>query len=137
MATRNSLSSEVSALPARPRGRVQALRQSVMNCKPAVQPADMNRLADMVFDKELTVRPWRLTAAQASKDGSFYRKIAADPDSARAIVAVIGPLEDFAKRLRSVADLADIGASRLLVACAHHEKFKDWVDALPAAGEAQ
>jgi hypothetical protein len=106
---------------------LDALYEGVMNCDAVIASGDVDYVADMVFDKERVVRLWRLAAFISSKDGSFYRKIAADAEAAEAMATTIEPLREFAKTLRKVADLADRASARLLVAGAAHEKFIEWM----------
>ena len=111
---------------------LDTLYEGVMNCEPAIPPADMERVADLVRDNARIGRSWRLTALLASKDGAFYRGVADDAELAQAFAATIGPLQDFAKTLRTVADLADTAHARILVAGCNHEHFNDWVTAAHA-----
>lgn len=106
-----------------PEDRIYA---SVMTCEPALPPMDMEDLADLVVDMPHIVRPWRLTALLASKGGEFYREVANDAGKARALASSPDILNEFAKTLRYVADLADCAAARLLVAGCNHEQFNEW-----------
>lgn len=105
-----------------------ALHRQVTHCKPAIAEGDVDRLADLVFSKERVIRSWRLTALLASKDGGFYKDLSENEKTARALALAVGPLADFAKLLREVADLADCVSSRVAVAGCSHEHFIDWMN---------
>ena len=102
------------------------LYESVMVCEPAIDPKDLDMLADWVFSKSLTIRPWRVTALLASKGGEFYQELASNEDKARALATTPAILSEFAEKLRTVADLADCAAARVLVAGCNHESFHEW-----------
>jgi hypothetical protein len=103
------------------------LFEQVMTCESAIPPSELEPLADLIRNQERVGRQWRLTALLASKNGEFFREVANDEEQARVLAATIGPLEDFSKLLRAMADLADCASSRLMVAGCNHEDFNDWV----------
>ena len=104
----------------------------VVTCEPALPPEDVKELADLVMDQERVGQQWRLTAVLASKEGEFFRDLSKDADKAQALAPTIDTLLAFAKLLRSVADLADCAAHRVLVAGCAHEHFNEWVAATDA-----
>lgn len=106
---------------------LDAIYESVMNCEPAIPVNEMERLADLVMNQELVGRSWRLTALLASKDGSFFRGVAEDLQTGKVFASAIGPLQDFEKLLRMMADLAGTAQARLLVSGCAHEQFNAWV----------
>lgn len=105
---------------------LEQLYRSVMTCEPALEPDQLDRVANMVMDQEVTGRPWRLAALIASKDGAFYEELANDPEIARALAHTVMPLQSFAERMRGMADLAECAATRLMVAGCNHKDFNTW-----------
>lgn len=103
------------------------LYQQVMNCEPAIVPSELEPLADLIGNNERVGRQWRLTAVLASKDGTFFRDLAENEDAAKALAPTVDLLNDFAKLMRKMADLAECGASRVLVAGCNHVHFNDWL----------
>lgn len=108
-------------------GEAEALFQQVVTCKPVVPPESMETVADMVRSNEAMGRPWRLAAVIGSKDGSFFQTIADEEDTAKTMVEAMVPLQDFAKRLREMADVADAAAARIMVAACAHQDFPQWL----------
>lgn len=106
----------------------EAQFDAVMNCTPAIDPATMERLAGVVCgsSSQMAVM-WRSTAVLASKDGSFFRSLANDPEAAKTLCAIVDPLVKFAKHLREMADLAEGVADRTLVACCAREEVTQWL----------
>lgn len=107
-------------------GELDALYEKVMACEPALAPDQLDRVADMVMDQEATGRPWRLAALLATKDGAFFKDLANDPEKAQALAPTVSMLQDFAERMRGVAELAECAAARVMVAGCNHEKFNAW-----------
>ncbi len=105
-----------------------ALFAQVLSCDPALHPDEMECTANLVFNQERVGRPWRLAAALASKDGAFFRELAEDEAKAKTFAATIDQLRDFSALLRSVADLADCAAARVMVAGCNHEGFNTWTE---------
>lgn len=105
---------------------LDALYQQVMTCEPALAPDLLDAVADMVRDLEATVRPWRLAALLATKDGTFFNELANDPEKAEAFAPTVSVLRDFAERMRMVAELAECAAARVLVSGCNHEQFNTW-----------
>ena len=111
---------------------LDAIYAGVMNCESAIPVNEMARLADLVMNQERVGRSWRLTALLASKGGEFFRDVAEDAAKAQALAAAVGPLNDFEKLLRMMADLAGCVSARLLVAGCNHEKFNEWAGSADA-----
>ena len=107
---------------------VDELYEQVMTCEPALPTEDLDRAADMVRSNEFIGRPWRLTALLATKDGAFFRELSEREDQAKALAPAIEPLRDFAKTLRTMADLAECVSARVLVAGCNHKDFNKWAD---------
>lgn len=107
-------------------GELDALYEKVMNCEPALAPDELDRVADMAMDQEATGRPWRLAALLATKDGAFFKDLANDPEKARTLAPTVSILQDFAERMRGVAELAECAAARVMVAGCSHENFNAW-----------
>lgn len=105
---------------------LDALYQQVMTCEPALAPDQLDTVADMVKDQEATGRPWRLAALLATKDGTFFNELANDPERAKALAPTVSVLQDFAERMRMVAELAECAAARVMVAGCNHEQFNAW-----------
>ena len=105
---------------------LDALYQQVMTCEPALAPDQLDAVADMVRDLGATVRPWRLAALLATKDGAFFNELANDPEKAKAFAPTASVLRGFAERMRMVAKLAECAAARVLVAGCNHEQFSTW-----------
>lgn len=103
-----------------------ALYQQVMACEPALAPDQLDKVADMVRDQEATGRPWRLAALLATKDGDFFKELANDPEKAKVLAPTVSVLQDFAERMRGVAELAECAAARVMVAGCNHEQFNAW-----------
>ena len=103
-----------------------ALDQQVMACEPALAPDQLDKVADMVRDQEATGRPWRLAALLATKDGDFFKELANDPEKAKVLAPTVSVLQDFAERMRGVAELAECAAARVMVAGCNHEQFNAW-----------
>lgn len=112
----------------------EAIFQQVLTCSPAIEPSKVDQLADRIFSKEFMVRPWRFTALLAGKDGTFWRELSERADLAKTMVPAAAGLEDFAKGLRAVADLAECVAVRSKVAACGHEDFPKWLAADAAEG---
>ena len=107
-------------------GYADKLFEQVMTCAPALPPEQMEGVANLVMNQEVVGRQWRLTAFLASKGGEFYRELADDAAKAEVIVPAADLMRDFAKLLRSVADLADCVAARVMVAGCNHERCNEW-----------
>ena len=84
-----------------------------------IQPIEASHLG-------ATVRPWRLAALLATKDGAFFNELANDPEKAKAFAPTASVLRGFAERMRMVAKLAECAAARVLVAGCNHEQFSTW-----------
>lgn len=100
--------------------------RSVMSCEPALAPDQLDRVAKMATDQEVTGIPWRLAAFIASQGGDFYEGLAKDPEKARSLAHAVMPLQNFAERMRGIASLAECAATRLMVAGCSHEDFNKW-----------
>ena len=105
---------------------LDALYQQVMTCEPALAPDQLDKVADMVKDQEATGRPWRLAAFLATKDGAFFKELANDPEQAKALAPTVSVLQDFAERMRGIAEMAECAAARVMVAGCNHEQFNTW-----------
>lgn len=105
---------------------LDALYDQVMTCAPALAPEMLDTVADMAIDQEATGRPWRLAALLATKDGAFFKELANDPEQARVLAPTVAALQDFAERMRGVADLAECVAARVAVAGCNHDQFNAW-----------
>ncbi|WP_323012528.1 hypothetical protein [Castellaniella sp.] len=104
------------------------LYEQVMTCEPAIPKDQVDDLADMVFNKELFIRQWRLTAVLAGEGGAFYADLAEDEEKARVFAPLTGVLDDFAKRLRGMAEIAESASARIMVAGCNHENFIAWAE---------
>lgn len=108
---------------------LDALYEQVMTCEPAINPVEVEELADAVRSNSLLGMPWRLTAVIAGKDGSFFKALSEDEGQAKAIAPSIDLLNEFAARLRGMAELAECVAARMMAAGCNHEQFIDWMTA--------
>lgn len=106
--------------------QLDQLYEQVMTCESAIPQNELEPLADLVLNNERVGRQWRLTALLASKDGAFFREIAENEETAKALAPSIELLNDFADLMRTMAELAECASSRLLVAGCNHENFNDW-----------
>lgn len=106
---------------------IDQIYEQVLNCEFVIPPEDVDRMADMVFSKEKVIRQWRLTALLASKDGAFYRELSENEDQAKTFAPMVEVLNDFARTLRGMADLAECAAMRITVAGCNHEEFNTWM----------
>lgn len=107
-------------------GNIDALYEQVLNCEPALAPDQLDKVAGMAMDQEATGRPWRLAALLATKDGAFFKELATDPEQAKALAPTVSALQDFAERMRRIAELAECAAARVMVAGCNHESFNAW-----------
>ena len=67
-----------------------------------------------------------LAALLATKDGAFFKELATDPEQAKALAPTVSALQDFAERMRGIAELAECAAARVMVAGCNHESFNAW-----------
>lgn len=104
------------------------LYEQVMTCEPVIPKDQVDALADMVFNKELFIRQWRLTAVLAGEGGAFYADLAEDEKKAKALAPLVGVLGDFAKNLRGMAEIAESVSARIMVAGCNHENFLTWAE---------
>lgn len=92
--------------------------EAVFTCEPAIQPEDMNKVADMVFSKEHVIRAWRMAAFLGAKGGDFYKNMSSE--QAGALAAATGPLQEFSKLAQAMSEMASSMAARVSVACCFH-----------------
>jgi hypothetical protein len=109
-----------------------AVFEQVLNCEPALLPADVDKVGAGVFDKEHVIIPWRMTALLAGEGGAFFKGISEDAKKAQVFAEAVGDLQGFAVFLREMADLADCVATRVMVAACAHEDFPKWCAASEA-----
>ena len=81
------------------------------------------------------IRPWRLAALLASKNGDFFKALSTDADQAEVLAAAVGPMQATAELLRGMAETMDCVASRVMVAGCNHVEFDSWM-LKPVAAEA-
>ena len=108
---------------------LDALYEGVMTCKPVVDPADMEELADRVFSKGHLIRAWRMAALVGSKDGAFFKGLSTESDQAKALAAFVDPMRSTAELLRCMAKIMDCISTRIVVAGCNHEQFNEWMEA--------
>ena len=107
---------------------LDALYQMVMDCEPLIHPSEQDALRNLAVDAGLTVRPWLFMAHGATRDGAFYKELAEDATRMRLLAPLSKCLEQFAERMRMVAELSDKVAMRIQVAGCNHIDFNAWCD---------
>lgn len=105
---------------------LEAIFQMVMDCEPLINPTEQEPLRDLAESADMTVRPWLFTAYVASQHGSFFQDISEDANSARLMAPMSNILEEFAGRMRLVAELAEKSALRIRLAGCSHPDFDAW-----------
>lgn len=107
---------------------LEQIYKGVLSCEAAIRPEDVDTLAALLHSNEKIGRSWRLTAVIASKDGSLFRQVSENQETAKVLASLITPLQDFAATLRMVADLTDCAVARVAVAGCNHEHFNRWIE---------
>lgn len=112
---------------------LEAIFQGLMGCDSLISPEVETGLRDLSESAEMTVRPWLFTAYVASQGGEFFAEISEDADKARLMASMSKVLEEFAERMKLVADLAEKSALRIRLAGCNHPDFDTWRDEDPNA----
>lgn len=105
---------------------LEAIFQGLMGCDSLISPEIHEGMRELADSAEMTVRPWKFAAYVASLGGDFFTEISEDAHTARLMAPMSKILEEFAERLRLVADLADKSALRIRLAGCNHPDFDAW-----------
>ena len=111
---------------------VDRLYAEVMNCSPALAPAELDLTARYVCDQQQFGIPYQTGLVLATKDGEFFKQMAADREMAELFSTVVNPVLNCADAMRHLADLLTAGATRVTVALCNHDRLPLTPRPLPA-----
>lgn len=103
---------------------VNAIVQTLKDLEPLINADQHQSLTRLSKSSSMTVRPWTHMAWIASQDGNFFYGLSQDVNSACLMAPSAKVLDEFAARMRMVAEVAEKSAQRIrLAGHLHGEAF--------------